>query len=264
MTARPWGLGDEQQRWDGYLDSRHLDATIGKYVRNRVGATDYTQLRHREDTMVEARALTMRGFGIPDRYDLEGLQQIHRHLFQDVYEWAGEVRTVGLVKGGSEFARPAEVPVIMGQVHDLVEATDRLRGVGEAEFAGRLALVYFGVIAAHPFREGNGRSAREFVSALADESAHRVDWILVTRDLNDAVSEMAMRGDVRPMMDMFAAITTSRASDPEPVVPYRSPGLPLHDSLRQAAQGPRPPASSADQQMGRHHGQEGQTPQLGR
>ena len=90
MTERPWESGDEHARWDGYL------LADGRTLRNRVGATTPQMLRDREDRRVEARALTLREHGLPATYDLAGLRAIHRHLFHDVYDWAGDVRTVSI------------------------------------------------------------------------------------------------------------------------------------------------------------------------
>ena len=100
QVVRPWEVGDHHQRWNGYLDFAHVDPFMGTPIlRNLVGATTGDELRHREDTFVGVRALTLRANGIPGSFDLAGLQAIHRHLFQDVYEWAGELRTVGMQKG---------------------------------------------------------------------------------------------------------------------------------------------------------------------
>lgn len=98
--AQPWETGDEISRWYGYL----LDD--GKTLRNRVGATTPDDLRRAEDHLVETRALSLREHGLPGSYDLAGLQAVHRHMFQDVYDWAGELRTVSIRKSADTWFTP--------------------------------------------------------------------------------------------------------------------------------------------------------------
>lgn len=215
MGERPWEVGDERQRWEGYLDPEHWDSSVGQGVlRNLVRARDYDELREIEDAAVGMRAMTLRAHGIPGSYDLAGLQQVHRHLFQDVYEWAGDLRTVNIVKAGHGFVPTDQIESLMHLVAARIEETDLLRAVPEPTFTETLARVYNAVNAAHPFREGNGRTQREFITALARESGHTLDWTRVTGPVNDATSTQAVRGNLVPLRTMFDAITTSVAADP--------------------------------------------------
>ena len=86
----------------------------------------------------------------------------------------------------------------MDMVAETITATDKLRTVPEAEYAGSLARLYHVVNVAHPFREGNGRTQREFITALAAESGHTVDWTRVTGPVNDACLLPCPAGRARP------------------------------------------------------------------
>ncbi|MEL7978370.1 Fic family protein [Isoptericola sp. F-RaC21] len=214
MTSNPWEQGDEGARWNGYLlDDRHT-------LRNLVGARTPEQLRRIEDDLVEARALTLREHGLPTSYDLEGLRQVHRHLFQDVYAWAGDLRTVEIRKGAGWFARRKQIEPAMRQLAEHLRETSNLRSVSAREVPRDLAQVYNIVNHVHPFREGNGRTQREFITALARESGHRLDWTRVTRDRagyeseNDQASREASEGHPTALYEMFARITI-RAQDGE-------------------------------------------------
>ncbi len=219
MIGRPpWQVGAESQRWDGYLDPQHHDPTVGQGVlRNLVGATTYDELRRREDTFVGYRGATLRTNGLPATYDLAGLQSIHRHLFQDVYQWAGELRTVTIAKG-RPFVAPDQIESSFAQIADVIRDTDRLRNVPADRYADSLARVYHVVNTIHPFREGNGRTQREFITALARESGYTVDWQSVPGWANNRASELARAGDIAPMVGMFEAIV-----HPDP---YAAPGAP--------------------------------------
>lgn len=259
----PWRVGAESQRWDGYLDAQHHDPTVGQGVlRNLVGATTYDELRHREDTFVGYRGATLRTHGIPATYDLAGLQSIHRHLFQDVYEWAGEVRTVSIAKGRG-FVAPDQIESSFAQIADVIRETDQLRTVSPDRYAESLARVYHAVNTVHPFREGNGRTQREFITALAREAGYTVDWQSVPGWANDRASEMARGGDIAPMVGMFKTIV-----QPDPHAGQVAPSVTLPGAVNAAY--PRAATQATGQAPDPQRGtgyrppQRGQGPQLSR
>jgi cell filamentation protein len=93
-------------------------------LRNKLSITESDQLDAFERRMVVARAAE----GIPTGdYDLAHLQAIHRHLFQDVYDWAGELRTVEISKGGHQFIFRQFIQSGMADVHHRIVAGDYLR-----------------------------------------------------------------------------------------------------------------------------------------
>lgn len=216
IGAPPWRIGTESQRWEGYLDQRYYDGTVGQGVlRNLVGATTYDELRVREDAFVAARGTSLHTHGLPASYDLAGLQSIHRHLFADVYPWAGELRTVPIAKGaGTAFCSPEQIEPAFAQVAALLDEMNLLRDVKPALYPETLGRIYNAVNTIHPFREGNGRTQREFVSALATEAGYTLEWTRVAGIVNDLASEYARRGDHGPMTAMFQTIVARTASSP--------------------------------------------------
>lgn len=208
-SPRPWEGGDDRDRWNGYLDFSRIDGEVGYPVlRNKVGASTYDQLRVIEDEYAAVGALTLRDHGIPATYDLDGLRAVHRHLFQDVYEWAGELRTVNMRKGDEGFAPPETIAPLMTGVAEAMRETDLLRTIPEHNYPEALATIYNTINTAHPFREGNGRTQRLFVDALAAESGHRLDWTKVHGPLNDYASEKARTGDLTYLTKMFHEVTS--------------------------------------------------------
>lgn len=102
----PWDTGDLERNWQGYF----IPGTT--ILRNRVGAQTVEELRNAENDLVEARVIELREAPdlLGDRtYDLAYLRAIHRQIFQDVYVWAGDVRTVGLEKGDESFCPPGSI-----------------------------------------------------------------------------------------------------------------------------------------------------------
>lgn len=104
-----------------------------------------------------------------------GYCELHRHLFQDVYEWAGQTRTVELAKGGDPFCRPAFIAAQMDQRFAAIEADFGRRGITRQQFTEKCAEHICEINAIHPFREGNGRAQRALLEVLGGRAGHHID-----------------------------------------------------------------------------------------
>ncbi|RWZ53010.1 cell filamentation protein Fic [Labedella phragmitis] len=208
---RPWEDGDAEARWDGYF------AEPGSPVlRNLIGATSVEALRDAENDLVEFRLLEMheRPGLVKRTFDLAHLQRIHHHLFQDVYEWAGRLRTVGLAKGdGESFMPPADIVRPVGHVAARIREIDFLRSVEGVDVAAEVAYLYDYLNFAHPFREGNGRAQREFFSDLLEVSGRGIDWSGTDREeLHAACHTARNESDLEPLRIIFARIVLNGSS----------------------------------------------------
>ncbi len=149
-------------------------------------------------------------------YDLAYLRAIHRQLFQDVYVWAGDLRTVGIEKKGESFCPPDSISWPMEHVAAETYRLDRLRAVDDGDLAGKVAYLYDYVNYAHPFREGNGRSTREFFDLLLSERGSGLDWEKADRDeLYGACHSARAESDLVGLVAMFTKIL-----DPEPAYDF--------------------------------------------
>jgi cell filamentation protein len=148
---------------------------------------------------------------LPGSYDLDHLRAFHRRIFGGIYPWAGEIRTVQITKGGDLFAMPQHIESYLSVVLTKLPDENYLRDMDHAEFVERLADYYAEINAAHPFREGNGRTQRAFLSQLANDAGYRVRWDDLDPERNNEASRAANRGDPGPMRDLLADITLSRA-----------------------------------------------------
>ncbi len=99
-------------------------------------------------------------------------QAIHRHLFQDVYNWAGEFRTVRISKGGNMFCYPEYISAQMRDLFHSLRAEGYLRSRSAAEFAQDAAGFLNKLNAIHPFRDGNGRTQLSFMALLGARAGH--------------------------------------------------------------------------------------------
>ena len=101
--------------------------------------------------------------------DSSSLLKIHHHLFQDIYDWAGKVRTVNISKNGKPFFNGERFDKAFQYLDTLISEYRALKKTNKNEIAKKLAEILDNVNYLHPFREGNGRAQREFLRLLALE-----------------------------------------------------------------------------------------------
>ncbi|MCV9940051.1 Fic family protein [Boseaceae bacterium BT-24-1] len=145
----------------------------------------------------ERRSVVQRiGEGVPSgQFDLAHLRAIHHHLFQDVYDWAGELRTVEIAKGGNQFQFRRYIGTGMADVHRRIVAGGYLKDLAPADFAARAGEIIGDINYVHPFREGNGRAQALYLEQLALQAGHPLDLRRIVRDEWMAASRAAHAGD---------------------------------------------------------------------
>ena len=173
---------------------------------NKLGLGTVAGLEAAEREITHAALILLDESPVSAGYDLPHLQEIHKRIFGDIYEWAGQIRTVAIAKGVM-FCLPqyidSSAAVIFGELHD----EDCLRGLRRDAFVGRLAHYLGEVNALHPFREGNGRAQRAFFGQLARDAGFTLAWQHLDPARNVKASAAIMRGDPEPMREMLDALT---------------------------------------------------------
>ena len=104
--------------------------------------------------------------------DFTHYKTVHHHLFQDVYEWAGQIRTVRMSKGGNPFCFPEHIEGQAANLFNDLKTQSYLQGLSADAFADRSAHFLAELNVIHAFREGNGRSQLTFFTLLADYAGH--------------------------------------------------------------------------------------------
>jgi cell filamentation protein len=107
--------------------------------------------------------------------DSSALLDIHKHLFQDVYDWAGQVRTVNISKDGKPFFDGEFFSNAFKFIDSLIIEYYQIDENKVKEIAQKLAEILDTINFLHPFREGNGRTQREFLRILALEKGFRLN-----------------------------------------------------------------------------------------
>jgi cell filamentation protein len=178
-------------------------------LRNRLRITDADQLDYRERELVAQRIAE----GAPTGgFDLAHLRAIHHHLFQDVYDWAGELRTVEIAKGGHQFQFRRFIETGMADVYRRLEAADFLRGLSADAFAQAAGPIIGDVNYVHPFREGNGRTQLQYLEQLAAQAGHPIDLTRIAPERWLDASRASHGGDYGPMAAEIGRALEGRSS----------------------------------------------------
>ena len=138
-------------------------------------------------------------------FDLAHLQAIHRHLLQDVFAWAGALRTVDMTKNGARFQFATRIERDMAAIHADLAAKNFLRAIGPGDFAREAAALISDVNFLHPFREGNGRTQLIYLQQLAHQAGHPLDLTRLPAEPWIEASRASMEGDNEPFAAMIAA-----------------------------------------------------------
>lgn len=138
--------------------------------------------------------------------DSRHLRAIHRHLFQDVYRWAGKYRTIRTSKGGNLFCLPEHIE---GQVDAQIarlHAGPCLTTADRDEFVEAAAEFLAEINAIHPFREGNGRTQLSFMYIVSVVSGHVFDLSAVRQETFLPAMIASFHGDLLPLKRELAAL----------------------------------------------------------
>lgn len=140
------------------------------------GVTEPNLLAALEHAVTQTRLIELRQNPLPGPLDYDHMKAIHRHIFQDVYEWAGEERTApagGMFKAGHRYfgAGPA-LTERAEQLYDQLAGKDELRGLDREQFIPELADIWGELNVVHSFREGNTRSQFAFFEQLCDRAGY--------------------------------------------------------------------------------------------
>jgi cell filamentation protein len=154
-------------------DYTYTDPQTG-ILRNLFNITDKEALVFLENNVTGMRAAELEAHPIGIK-DSQSLFAIHKYLFRDVYEWAGEKRAVEISKSGKQFFPINRFSAAFAFINILIEEYRTINNDEKEQIAQKLAYILDAVNELHPFREGNGRAQREFIRTLALEKGYSLN-----------------------------------------------------------------------------------------
>lgn len=172
-------------------------------LKNRAGLRDAATLEHFELEMTALRAEEPLPAG---RYGPAHYQAVHRHLFQDVYSWAGRYRTVRTAKSGNPFCFPEHIEANMTKLFARLQVQPFTKGATFEAFAAAAADFLGELNAIHPFREGNGRSQLTFMHLVALRAGHPLDMKRVKPVTMMPAMIASYNGQLQPLVAEIVAL----------------------------------------------------------
>ncbi len=177
-------------------------------LKNKAGITNQDLLDEYEADFTAIRILELAHTPVEGSFDLAHLCKIHAYLFQDVYEWAGEIRSVDIIRGDSRFCNVRQIQSYSNTVFSELASENYLIGLEPKVFARRLAHYLSEINAIHPFREGNGRVQRLFISQLAEQSGYSLDYSSLNQTEIYPVMQASFLGNEEPLAELILKIVS--------------------------------------------------------
>ncbi len=246
-------------------------------LRNRKGLRDPAELERFEAQATALRIAELEGAPVRGGFGLDHLKAVHRHIFRDVYPWAGQLREgTGMmtkVRLGARvtYGNSDHVAAEAGRILWSLQREKRLQGLGTTAFAGRLAFYYSELDAVHPFREGNSRTLRAFTAQLAQQAGHTLDWSAVgqseeARNALYRARDLAVMGGETGLLEALVAralaprkgavatiVDAMRPPAPAAPMPWDPPPVPMAERIRafeERLRAEREPAPKAEEKPG--------------
>ena len=145
-------------------------------LRNKFDVEDQKKLNEIEEEFVTLRSFELSEEIIDPPFSIDTIKYIHKKLFGDIYEWAGEFRNIDISKGNSRFANVAYIESSLNEISGNLIKDSFLNGLDRNDFVKKAACYMSEINAVHPFREGNGRTQREFINQLAYNAGYYITW----------------------------------------------------------------------------------------
>lgn len=149
---------------------------------NKFDIRDEKKLSNIEAAITFAKASELEKTPVKGKFDLKHYLAIHRFLFEDIYDWAGELRTVEISKKGTTFANTAELENLCISCFERLKKLNYFKGLEFPEFVENIVDLYCVTNKIHPFREGNGRTQRIFISQLIRYNGYDIDFSKIDTD----------------------------------------------------------------------------------
>lgn len=147
---------------------------------NRLNIKDASILEQAETEISDISSASI-DFALPP-YNFPYLQSIHQELFSDLYDWAGQPRTIGMNKGDTMFCRPEYIQHEVEKLFQTLAKNNYFQDTLIPELVIKIAELYGDLNIIHPFREGNGRSQRILFEHIIVNCGYKISWANVNKD----------------------------------------------------------------------------------
>ena len=149
---------------------------------NKFNIQNEEQLAKIEAGITLAKTAELERSPISASFDFEHYKQIHKYLFEDLYDWAGKVRTVDISKKGTNFTSAKNIEAVANACFKRLKSHNYFRNIEFDDFVENIVDFYCSTNMLHPFREGNGRTQRIFIAQLIRFCGYDINFSEIDTD----------------------------------------------------------------------------------
>lgn len=175
-------------------------------MRNKLGIHQVQRLEQAAYALTALRAATLE-LG-PVARGLPYLCAIHRHLYQDIFDWAGQIREVDIYQGDTRFCHFDYIEKEGNALMQDLEDEHELQNLDKATFIERLSHYYCEINVLHPFRIGNGIAQRIFFEQLALHAGYSLDWRGIDPQAWSQANQSGAMGDLTALNAIFSRVVS--------------------------------------------------------
>jgi cell filamentation protein len=195
---------DEQP--EGFMKSVDKYVYPGTHVLiNKFGCRDAKQLQELEARSTMGNLVYLQLHPVSGVFDFKHLKDIHYFIFQDVFDWAGQIRTVDIGKNNL-FCRAVFINDYAKEVFDDFYTSCQAASGDKDAFVEQVVSHYADMNALHPFREGNGRTERLFLTLLVRNAGFSISFADCDRDLLMIAAIHAAQGELSLLRDTLYSL----------------------------------------------------------
>lgn len=165
---------------DAVSDHCYPNSTV---LINKFDIRDQKKLDEVESVLTSAR--TVEWFNNPssEKFDFRHYKEIHHFLFHDLYEWAGKIRTINISKRETRFCKSEDIEYCADLIFERLKECNYFKNLSHQEFVEEIVDFYCVTNSLHPFREGNGRTQRVFLTQLIRNAGYDIQFSKMDTDL---------------------------------------------------------------------------------
>lgn len=173
---------------------------------NKLGIQDQSELNSVERQFVLLKSSQAEQETIFKNIDFNFYKELHKQLFGDLYEWAGTVRRMNISKKGTIFCNFEDIERIGTIKFQRLAEQNYLKGLTKSRFIDELTEFYHDMNMLHPFREGNGRTLRLFITLLVRNAGYTLNFSDCDNDLLMIATIKAAQGDFSLLKEVFSEL----------------------------------------------------------
>ena len=191
---------------EGSQDSCYPDTTV---LVNKLDIRTQELLTEAESVLVTSFSVKLEKTMRFENVDFDYYKNLHKQMFSDLYDWAGTVRKINISKKGTVFCNASDIERIGTLKFERLKKQKFLKEMKNDEFLDELTDLYHELNMLHPFREGNGRTLRLFVTLLVRNTGRDIDFNNADSDLLTIATIRAAQGDKSLLRSVFGELVLS-------------------------------------------------------